>query len=191
MDYVLVILFLIFMFAAVLVQVVSLPGNWIAIVLLLLWKLAAPETTTHELTIGFFVILVVIAGIGELMEWLIQIKLGKRMGSTGKGNIGGIIGSVVGAIVLLPLFFGFGALIGALLGAFVGCLVFELAGKRPKGEAMKAAWGVFVGRFLGMGLKLGLGMTIIGLTARQIWPSVPAEDAGALIEALLQLPIFA
>ena len=180
MDYVLVILFIIFMFAAVLLQVISLPGNWIAIVFLLIWKLIGPDTATHELTVLFFIALVVIAGVGELLEWLIQLKVGKRMGSTGKGNIGGIIGSIVGAIVLLPLFFGFGALIGALLGAFVGCLIFELLGQRPKSEAMKAAWGVFVGRFLGMGLKLGLGVSIIGLSIMRIWPSAPEAITTAL-----------
>lgn len=182
MDYFLVILFIIFMFAAILLQIISLPGNWIAIVFLLIWKLAGPEACTHELTVNFFIILVSIAAVGELLEWIIQLKVGKKMGSSGKGNIGGIIGSIVGAIMLLPLFFGFGALLGALLGAFTGCFIFELLGRRPYREAIKAAKGAFAGRFLGMGLKLGLGITILWLSIMHIWPGVQEAAAVALLQ---------
>ncbi len=181
MDYFLVILFMIFMFAAILLQIISLPGNWIAIIFLLLWKLIGPASSTHELTVTFFIILVAIAAVGELLEWVIQLKVGKKMGSTGKGNIGGIIGSIIGSILLLPLFFGFGALIGALLGAFVGCYVFEMLSKRPHNEAIKAAWGAFIGRFLGMGLKLGLGITILWLSVVRMWPSAQEAIATAML----------
>ncbi|MBQ4133829.1 MAG: DUF456 domain-containing protein [Desulfovibrionaceae bacterium] len=183
MDYFLVILFIIFMFAATLLQIVSLPGNWIAIIFLVIWKFIGPDSATHELNANFFMLIVGIAALGELMEWVIQLKLGKKMGSTGKGSIGGIIGSIVGSILMLPLFFGFGALIGALLGAFVGCLIFELMGNRPRNEAVKAAWGVFVGRFLGMGLKLGLGIAILWMTILHIWPSAPEAIAMSLISS--------
>lgn len=173
MDYFLVILFTIFLIFAVLIQIMNLPGNWVAIIFLAIWNFIGPASSTHELTLSFFIILIVMAGIGELLEWFIQLKVGKKLGSSTKGNIGGIIGSIIGAILLLPLFFGFGALLGALLGAFVGCLVVELIAGRPLQEAMKAAWGVFVGRFLGMGLKLGIGITIIWLSIFRIWPSTP------------------
>lgn len=173
MDYFLTILFIIFFIAAILIQILNLPGNWVAIVFLAIWKLIGPASGTHELTLTFFIILVVMAGIGEFLEWVIQIKVGKRLGSSTKGSIGGIIGSIIGAILLLPLFFGFGALLGALLGAFIGCLLVELLAGRPRREAVQAAWGVFVGRFLGMALKLGIGISIIWLSILRLWPSTP------------------
>ena len=169
------------MFAAIMLQIISLPGNWIAIILLLLWKLIGPVSSTNELNVSFFMILIAIAAVGELLEWIIQLKVGKKMGSTGKGNIGGIIGSIIGSILLLPLFFGFGALIGALLGAFIGCYAFELLSKRPHNEAVKAAWGAFIGRFLGMGLKLGLGIIILWLSIVHMWPGAQEVATAAML----------
>lgn len=180
MDYFLVILFIVFLVAGVLLQIINLPGNWVGIIFLAIWKFIGPAATTHELTLGFFIAIVIMAGIGELLEWLIQLKVGKKLGSSTKGNIGGIIGSIIGAILLLPLFFGFGALLGALLGAFLGCLIVELIAGRPRPEAMKAAWGAFLGRGLGMGIKLGIGTTIIWLAIFRVWPSAVETITAAL-----------
>lgn len=177
MDYLYVILFIVFMILGVLLQIISLPGNWVAIALLIIWKFIGPASSADNLTWTFIIILAAMAAAGELMEWFIQLKIGKKLGSTTKGNIGGIIGSIVGAILLLPLFFGFGALIGALLGAYAGCLVAELLQGRQGKEARKAAWGVFVGRFLGMGLKMGIGILIIWLAIVRIWPTVESVAA--------------
>lgn len=44
-----------------------------------------------------------------------------------------------------------------------------LAG-RPASQAVTAANGALVGRFLGMVVKFGLGITMIVLTATAIWP---------------------
>ncbi len=174
MEYFLVILFVVFLILAVLVQVISLPGNWLAIILVIIWKFIGPSSSVAELTWSFIALLLALAAIGELMEWLLQLKVGKKFGSSTKGNIGGIIGAIVGAILLLPFFLGFGALLGALIGAYLGCLAVELLQGREGKVARKAAWGVFVGKFLGMGFKLGLGATIIWLTAVRVWPNVAA-----------------
>ena len=174
MEYFLIVLFIIFLILAVLLQVLSLPGNWLAIILVIIWKFIGPSSSTTELTWTFVLLLIALAAIGEAMEWFIQLKVGKQFGSSFKGNIGGIIGAIVGAILFLPLFFGFGALLGALVGAYLGCLAAELLQGREGKIARKAAWGAFLGKFLGLGLKLGLGATIIWLTAVKAWPSVVA-----------------
>ena len=180
MDYFLAVLFIIFMIAGVLLQILNLPGNWASILFLVIWKFIGPASTTHELTLLFFAAIIAMAAAGELLEWLIQLKVGKKLGSSTKGNIGGIIGSIIGAIVMLPLFFGFGALLGALLGAFAGCLLVELIAGRPREEAVKAAWGAFMGRGMGMGLKLGIGTSIVWLTIVRVWPSA-VETATAVL----------
>ena len=157
-----------------LIQVLSLPGNWLAIILVIIWKFIGPASSVAELSWGFILLLAALAAIGEIMEWLLQMKVGKQFGSSLKGNIGGIIGAIVGAILFLPLFFGFGALLGALVGAYLGCLAAELLQGREGKVARKAAWGAFLGKFLGLGLKLGLGATIIWLTIVRVWPTVAA-----------------
>lgn len=165
-----VILIVIILFVICLLQIIGLPSNWIILVLVALWKWLGPESSAMGLTWTFLIIMVVLAAVGELLEWLIQIKLGTKFGSSSKGNWGGIIGSIIGAIVLLPLFFGFGAILGALAGAYVGCLIVELLCRRNFKEANIAAWGAFVGRFLGMALKQGIGFGIIVMSAWRMWP---------------------
>lgn len=159
------------LFVICLLQVVGLPSNWIILVLVVLWKWLGPLSSTADLTWTFILVMVVLAGIGELLEWGIQVKLGSKFGSSSKGNWGGIIGSIIGGILLLPLFFGFGAILGALAGAYVGCLVVELACRRNFKEANIAAWGAFVGRFLGMGLKLGISIMIVMMSVWRMWPN--------------------
>lgn len=153
-----------------LLQVVGLPANWIILVLVFLWKLLGPAVSADGLTWTFIIIMVAIAAFGELMEWVIQIKLGSKFGSSAKGNWGGIIGSIIGGILLLPLFFGFGAILGALGGAYVGCLFVELACQRSFQAAHIAAWGALIGRSLGMTLKLGLGIAIVFMSVWRMWP---------------------
>lgn len=158
------------LFVICLLQVVGLPGNWIVLALVFLWKLLGPSSSAVDLTWTFIIVMVAIAAVGELLEWGIQIRLGSRFGSSSKGNWGGIIGSIIGGILFLPLFFGFGAILGALAGAYVGCLIVELACRRNFKEANIAAWGVFVGRFLGMALKLGIGIAIVVFSVWRMWP---------------------
>lgn len=165
-----VILLGIILLAVCLLQIVGLPGNWIVLAIVVLWKLVGPDATTVDVTWFFILAAAIIAGIGEIMEWLAQIKLGGKFGSSAKGNWGGIIGSFIGAIILLPLFFGFGAILGALAGAYAGCFIVEFICKRRLYQAHKAAWGAFVGRFLGMGLKLGIGIAIVVMSVARMWP---------------------
>ena len=174
MDYFLAVLIITFLILAVLLQVISLPGNWVAIILIVIWKFIGPSSTTIELTWPFVMLLAGIAAVGELLEWAIQMFAGRKYGSSTSGSIAGIIGSIIGAIMLLPLFFGFGAVLGALLGAYLGCLAAELLQGRPGLDARQAAWGTFLGRFVGMSIKLSLGIIIIWLTIERIWPSLKA-----------------
>lgn len=153
-----------------LLQVVGLPANWIILVLVFLWKLLGPAVSADGLTWTFIIIMALLAALGEIMEWALQVKLGNKFGSSAKGNWGGIIGSIIGGILLLPLFFGFGAILGALGGAYVGCLLVELACRRNFSDAHMAAWGAFIGRSLGMSLKLGLGIAIVVMSVWRMWP---------------------
>lgn len=163
------------MILALFLQLLSLPGNWIVILLLVFGKYIGPESAVAGLTWSFLLFLAGLALLGEALEWVAQFQLGKRHGSSARGNIGGILGAIVGAILMLPLFFGFGALLGALGGAYLGCLGMELIHGRSGVDARKAAWGVFIGRFLGTTLKLGIGITIIWLAVGKIWPQAESD----------------
>lgn len=161
------ILFLLVLAALIAINVVGLPGNWIALVLSLVWAWAWPEVTYSA---GFVALLVGVCLIGEAIEFAAQYYGAKRYGATGRGNLGGMIGAIIGALLGAGFGFGLGALPGAMLGAFLGCYLFETRHGRTAAEAKVAAWGAMWGRFFGLAAKLGVGLTVVSLTAARIWP---------------------
>ena len=152
---------------ALLLNVFSLPGNWVVLALLAVWKL------THDdggLTWTFILVLVGLAALGEGLEFWAQAVGGKRYGATGRGNLGGIIGAIAGAVIGAPFFLGLGALVGALAGAWLGCWAFELFHGRPMAEARRAAWGAFWGKAFGFTLKTAIGAAMVFMSVPRFWP---------------------
>jgi uncharacterized protein YqgC (DUF456 family) len=76
----------------------------------------------------------------------------KRYGSSKWGVWGSVVGLLVGMIWFPPF--------GMILGTFLGALLGELAKGQTTRRSMRAAWGVFVGTMLGIGLKLVVSAVI-------------------------------
>ncbi|HJD98278.1 DUF456 domain-containing protein [Mailhella massiliensis] len=160
--------FLLALGVCVLLNLVTLPGNWAMAALVLAWALLVPQSGLDTL---FFVLFIGLAVAGEAVEFGAQLWGAKKYGSSKVSTIAGILGTIAGAILGAPFLFGLGAVFGALLGAWAGCLLAELLLRRqPWPLALRAAQGAFVGRFLGMVIKFGLGMAMLALTASRIWP---------------------
>lgn len=155
-----------------LLNIFGLPANWLLLGLVALWKLVHPDAAA--LNTWFWVMMVGLALLGEALELGLQILKARRYGSSSSGTWAGMIGAIAGAILLAPLFFGLGALIGALAGAWLGCFVMEMVNNRPLKEALDAAFGAMMGRFLGTVCKIGVGGVMLALTAQRIWPQPPA-----------------
>lgn len=171
MLYVLVIAFLLALALCALLNLAALPGNWVLAVLVTLWALVGPDAATASLGALFFVALFGLAAAGEIVETLAQIWGAKKYGCSNKSTVAGMIGAIAGAVAGAPFLFGLGAVFGALGGAWLGSFAAErlLAG-RSTPRAVTAANGALVGRFLGMTVKFGLGVTMLALTATAIWP---------------------
>lgn len=148
-------------------NILSLPGNWVAVILLVLWAWLAPPT---GISVLYLIVIIVLALAGEVLEFLLQLRGAKKYGSSSKGTFAGLVGAFIGALLGAPILFGLGALPGALLGAFVGCLIMELIGGRPIAEAKRAAWGALTGKFSGIILKITIGLTILVTGAQRVWP---------------------
>jgi len=159
-------LFIIAAFAVLGLHIFSLPANWVLLALTALWKGLHPEM---PLSWTGFAGLAGLALVGEILEFVIQLKGSKKYGASGKGNFGGILGAILGAIVGAGFLFGVGALPGALLGAYGGCLVTEKLMGRSFEEAKRAAWGAMWGKFFGLTVKAGLGGVILAVVVPAVW----------------------
>ena len=144
-------IFLVLLGFVLLLNVITLPANWIMLGLIGLWRFAYPSP--GDMGVFFFAMLVGLALFGEVIEYIAQGWGSKKYGSSTSGMWAGLLGALVGALAGLPLLFGLGAFIGALVGAWIGCYLMERYKGRNDYEARQAAKGALVGRFLGIVVK--------------------------------------
>ncbi len=171
MLYALIVPFLVLLALCALLNLLTLPGNWIMVALVALWAFFGPESGTACLGLSFFLFFLGLALAGELIEFLSQIWGGKKYGSSNSSTLFGIVGAIAGAILCAPFLFGLGAILGGLGGAWLGCFLSErLLESKSAAQAIRAANGALLGRFLGMVVKFGLGVSMVALTASYVWP---------------------
>lgn len=139
-------------------HIFSFPANWFIILILGFWAWITPEST---LTPSTFLIFVVVAFIGECIEFALQVVGARKYGASSSGNWGAFAGAIFGAILGAPFFLGLGALLGAVGGAYLGCLGVELMNHRPLADAKKAALGAMIGKVLGLAIKIGIGIAFL------------------------------
>ena len=151
-----------------LLNLFSLPANWMLVALAGLWKYMLPAS--EQLSFNFFVLIIGLALIGEALEFGLQAVKAKKYGSSNPGLVAGLVGAVTGAVLCAPLLFGFGALLGALAGAWIGCYLMEILRGGTHEQAARAATGAMIGRFLGTVCKCAVGGVILVCIARAVWP---------------------
>ena len=144
-------IFLVLLGFVLLLNVITLPANWIMLGLIGLWRFAYPSP--GDMGVFFFAMLVGLALFGEVIEYIAQGWGSKKYGSSTSGMWAGLLG----------------ALIGALVGAWIGCYLMERYKGRNDYEARQAAKGALVGRFLGIVVKCGIGAVMLGLTCHAIF----------------------
>lgn len=142
----------------------NLPGTWLMVLVPALLKWWQPDQVLYSWTVLW--VAVGIAGLGEVLEFVLGAVLVRRAGGSTRGAVIAIIGSIVGGIMgtTLPVPF-VGTLIGACLGAFVGALLGDLWAGRTLGQSLEAGHGAAVGRFWGTLAKLAVGAVIVVLLA--------------------------
>ena len=149
------ILMFVVLLAGLVITIMTLPGLW-----LILAAAAGYAWLTHWHYVGWktLVALLVIAGLGEVVELAFSASGAKQSGGTKRGAWGALIGGVLGGLFLsiipIPII---STLIGVCMGTFWGAMIGELSGGR---EAMDSAFvgvGAAKGRLLGTLAKLALG----------------------------------
>ena len=148
---------------------IGLPGTWLmlATTALLAWW----QGDMFSLwTLG---IVLVLAIIGEVLEFFAGVVGTKRAGGSRWGAAGAIVGCIIGGIVatfLIPIPV-LGTLIGACGGAALGAWLMELASGKEMRLAVRSGIGGVIGRLLGTLAKLGIGSLIwLILAVAAFWP---------------------
>ncbi len=169
--------FIILLGIVLMLNLFSLPANWMLIALAGVWKYMSPAS--EQFGLKFFALLIGLAVLGEALEFGLQAIKAKKYGSSTPGLWAGVVGAIIGAVMCAPLFFGFGALLGALAGAWLGCYLMELLRGGGHAQAVRAAMGAMMGRFLGTVCKCAVGGVILTCIARAVWPdAVPLFPVG-------------
>jgi uncharacterized protein YqgC (DUF456 family) len=155
--------------------VLGLPGNWLMILstAVFAWVVRSPDPQHQSIGNLTLISLVVLATLGEILEFVAGVFGSRQAGGTRGGAVGALVGGIVGAIIgtfIIPIPV-LGSLLGACGGAFTGALSFELAGGLDMEASVRSGIGAGVGRFFGTVAKAGMGVAIWLIAAVAVfWP---------------------
>ena len=133
----------------------GLPGTWIIAAAALGYQLLVPDS----ISIFTIIAVVVLALIGELLEFSLSAKYTKKYGGSRRASWGAIIGGMVGAFMGVPVPI-VGSVIGAFVGAFVGAFIGEFSRAGEGGTATRVATGALIGRAIAAAMKIGIGIAM-------------------------------
>lgn len=131
----------------------------------------------HAVVTGFdpigwplLLILLGIALLGELVEFLLGTFYVLRKGAGGGAAVGGFLGGLVGALVGQAVVPVIGAVLGSFAGGFAGSVLGELRRQRRLQPSLRAGIHAFIGRSLAMLVKHTLALVMVFLILRATWP---------------------
>lgn len=161
-DYLVFSLFIFVAVAGLISHVFGFPGNFIILAdsILFGWY-----DGFKEVTIKILIVLLALALLGELVEFILGVLGAKKYKSSNKAIVGSIVFGIIGGILGIPFFFGIGAVIGAFIGAFVGAFLVEFLLEKNVNRAVKSGWGAFIGRLGGTFFKGAIGIAMIVVVA--------------------------
>lgn len=157
MEYILITLGIICMVVGVLGCIVPMiPGPPIAYLGMLCFQF----TEMYTFTTGTLITWGVVVALSVVLDYIIPIIGTKFFGGSKWGSWGCVIGTFVG-LVAGP--------VGVVVGPFIGALVGELMGKKPFDEALKSAFGSFIGFLFGTLMKIAICAYFIYVLIVAIW----------------------
>jgi uncharacterized protein YqgC (DUF456 family) len=155
MDIFLLLLGTIFLIIGLIGSVLPIPGPPLSFVGLLVIHYSKYANFSDNLLIALGITTVIVT----FLDYYVPIWGTKKFGGTKAGVRGSMAGLIIG------MFFGpFGIFIGAFLGAFLGEVLMG-----DKKNALKAAFGNFVGFAAGIAMKLTLCGFMIYYTVKEVW----------------------
>ena len=168
--YLLVVVFVLAIVVSWLSNLFGLPGNWMMVALSLPWFFFTDATKIYHIEIWYIIAFVVIAGIGELIEFGASVLGTKGVGGSKRAATYSVIGSIVGGfaggfagtLIPIPII---GTIIGsvlfACLGAMAGAVIGEKTLGSKTGHSLKVGGAAAAGRFVGTMSKIAMGSAIV------------------------------
>ena len=130
----------------------GLPLSWIGILILYIWG-SGVNSASEPLSLTALIVWAVVVVAVTIMDYVVPPLITKKMGGSKYAEKGSLYGMIFG-IIFTP--------VGMILGAFLGALLAELfVAKKREGEAVKAAFGTFLGFILGTGIKTIVSVCIL------------------------------
>jgi hypothetical protein len=145
-------------------NLVGLPGNWIAVGLAASYAYFVADDTRVDIGLATVIGLLILAAIGEAIEFLAAALGATKAGGSKRGAVlalgGSLGGGFIGLFVPIPIPV-VGSVIGALVFASIGALFGAVLGEQWKGrdldESLKVGHAAFWGRLFGT-----LGKVLVG-----------------------------
>ncbi len=149
----------------------GMPGNWLMVAAVIGYVLLVPTQSPLGIGWGIVVVLIALAALGELLEFLAGALGVAKAGGSRRAAVlallGSLVGAIVGLFVALPIPV-VGPILGALLlagvGAFVGAVLGEQWKGRGLGQSCRVGQAAFWGRLLGTVAKTAVGAVMVGTT---------------------------
>jgi uncharacterized protein YqgC (DUF456 family) len=159
--------FFLVMALALVSHLIGLPGNWIILAEALIYALI----THFDKGIGWYdlLALALMAGAGELAEFLLTAYGAQKYGASKKAVAGALAGGLAGAIIInsfLPLI---GAVIGAFLGVYCGAFLVTYAVEKDLAQSLRSGLGAFMGRLGAVLVKGAMGVAMAAVIITQIF----------------------
>ncbi|MFH1487635.1 MAG: DUF456 domain-containing protein [Pseudomonadota bacterium] len=118
------------------------PLSYLSLIVLSWARGWTPFSTTFLIVMAGLTLLVL------LLDYVVPAAGARRCGASRFSVFCSLIGMVIGLFVFPPF--------GLFIGGFAGAMAGELYVGRGGRDALRAGWGIFVGNFVSMGLKMGL-----------------------------------
>jgi uncharacterized protein YqgC (DUF456 family) len=159
------VLLYIVLFATLALTVLGLGGNWFLVGAALVIKL----TGLGDLTWTWFIVIVALAVVGEIIEALLGLVVVAKKGGTKWGVAGAFVGGIGGVILGAPVVPPLGSLLFGFVGAFAGAAGGEYLRNQRVEEALRVGFWSFVGRSLATMGKVAAGFCIVWIIVVTTW----------------------
>ena len=114
------------------------PVSWVGLLLLYIWG-------PVDMPLRTLIVWGVVVAVVSVVDYIVPMYFTKLTGGSKYAERGALVGLVAG-IILTP--------IGMILGSFLGAFLFEMYyARKDAGQALKVAFGSFLGFITGTGLK--------------------------------------